>query len=334
MKFGPVAVSEAEGAVLAHSVKLPGGRLRKGGVLTAEHVTALRDAGLTQVTVARLAEGDLDENTAATKLAAILVPDPALAGLTVTAPFTGRVNLIADTPGVAVLNVDALERFNRVHPMITIATVPPFQQMQKGGMVATIKIISYGVPGADVDRAAACAPNALRMAAPVYATAGLIVTDIDGGPSNAKGIRAMEGRVAALGMDLSDIVTVDHDSDQLASALAGVRGDLVMILTGSATSDIDDVAPAALRRAGGVVERFGMPVDPGNLLFLGRMEERPVIGLPGCARSPALNGADWVLSRIACGVPVTAADISAMGVGGLLKEIPTRPQPRAGRKPA
>ncbi|MDK3071899.1 molybdopterin-binding protein [Sedimentitalea sp. JM2-8] len=334
MKFGPVAVSEAQGAVLAHSVKLPGARLRKGVVLTADHVAALRDAGLTQVIAARLSQGDLDENTAASKLAAVLVPDPASAGLTVTAPFTGRVNLIADTPGVAVLNVDALERFNRVHPMITIATVPPFQQMQKGGMVATIKIISYGVPGTDVDRAAACAPNALRIAPPVYETAGLVVTDIDGGPGNDKGIRAMEGRVAALGMDLSDIVTVDHDIDNLARALAGIRGDLVMILTGSATSDVDDVAPAALRRAGGVVERFGMPVDPGNLLFLGRMGGRPVIGLPGCARSPALNGADWVLSRIACGVPVTAADISAMGVGGLLKEIPTRPQPRAGRKPA
>ena len=76
-----------------------------------------------------------------------------------------------------------------------------------------------------------------------------------------------------------------------------------------------------------------MPVDPGNLLFLGHLGEAPVIGLPGCVRSPALNGADWVLERVACAVPVSAADISAMGVGGLLKEIPTRPQPRAGRNP-
>ena len=53
-----------------------------------------------------------------------------------------------------------------------------------------------------------------------------------------------------------------------------------------------------------------------------------VIGLPGCARAPALNGADWILSRVACGVAVTDDDIAGMGVGGLLKEIPTRPQPR------
>ena len=75
-----------------------------------------------------------------------------------------------------------------------------------------------------------------------------------------------------------------------------------------------------------------MPVDPGNLLFLGQSGAQVVIGLPGCARSPALNGADWVLSRIACGLPVSGADIAAMGIGGLLKEIPTRPMPRAGRK--
>jgi molybdenum cofactor cytidylyltransferase len=106
---------------------------------------------------------------------------------------------------------------------------------------------------------------------------------------------------------------------------------MLLILTGTATSDLHDTAPEAVRRAGGQVARFGMPVDPGNLLFLGALGGRPVIGLPGCARSSALNGADWVLERLACGLEVTGDDIAAMGVGGLLKEIPTRPEPREGR---
>ena len=79
---------------------------------------------------------------------------------------------------------------------------------------------------------------------------------------------------------------------------------------------------------------FGMPVEPGNLLFIGQRGAQSVLGLPGCARAPALNGADWVLSRVVCGLEVTGADIAAMGVGGLLKEIPTRPQPRAPRAPS
>lgn len=332
MKFGSVAVKDSLGTVLAHSISVGGRRLRKGVVLDAENLRTLTAAGLKTVTVAQLDEADLDENTAAAQLAAALVPDPGSAGLHVTEPFTGRVNLIAGGPGVVILDVDALEAFNRVHPMITIATVPPFQQMEKGGMVATIKIISYGVPRADVELAAATATASLRLVAPVYETAGLVITDIPGGVDNAKGIRSIENRVKALGMSLAQTVTVPHNSKALANALQDLSGDVVMILTGSATSDIADVAPAAVRLAGGVVDRFGMPVDPGNLLFLGRLNARPVIGLPGCARSPALNGADWVLSRVVCGVEVTDDDIAGMGVGGLLKEIPTRPQPRAGRK--
>lgn len=334
MKFGPVATTDAEGAILAYSVKAGAGKIRKGQVLNPDHIAALTGAGVTRVTVARLEAGDLDENTAAGQLAAALAPDPASLGLRLTEPFTGRVNLIALGPGIVQLDVAAIEAFNRVHPMITIATVPPWQQMQAGGMVATIKVISYAVPGADVARAVAGAGGAIRLRQPVHASAGLVITDIPGGPSNAKGERSIAGRVTALGMTMAQTLTVAHDRAPLASAIAEVAGDIVLILTGSATSDIADVAPAALRQAGGEVLRFGMPVDPGNLLFLGYLGDRPVIGLPGCARSPALNGADWVLGRVACGVAVTGDDIAGMGVGGLLKEIPTRPQPRALRRQA
>ncbi len=332
MKFGPVPVTEAAGAILAHSVKVSDQKLRKGLMLTAEHVSKLSGAGFDEVIVARLEPGDCHEDEAANMLARALVPDPSSANLRLTEAFTGRVNLLAEGPGVVVLDVAALEQFNRINPMITVATVPQHQQMSAGGMVATIKVISYAVPKADIERAAALAQASVRLVKPVYRSAGLIVTDIAGGPPNEKGITAMRGRVEALGMDLCDVQIVPHKTDQLASAIDRAEGDVLMILTASATSDVNDVAPSAVRAAGGDVDRFGMPVDPGNLLFLGALNTRPVIGLPGCARSPALNGADWVLSRVACGVETTGADIAAMGVGGLLKEIPTRPQPRAQRK--
>lgn len=331
MKFGPVPLAQASGAILAHSVKVGGQKLRKGTTLTAEHIATLERSDLAEVIVARLEPGDCHEDEAATLLAAALVPSPEKANLRVTKAFTGRVNLLADGPSVVVLDVNALQRFNQVHPMITVATVPQYQQMGAGGMVATIKVISYAVPHADVRRASELAHGAIRLSAPEYRTAGLIVTDIPGGPPNEKGVAAIRGRVEALGMKLTEVQVVPHRTGELAEALASLEGDLAMILTGSATSDENDVAPAALRLAGGKVDRFGMPVDPGNLLFLGGLRGRPVIGLPGCARSPALNGADWVLSRVACGIETTGADIAAMGVGGLLKEIPSRPQPRAAK---
>jgi molybdenum cofactor cytidylyltransferase len=329
MKFGPVPVAHAEGAVLAHSVKVQSGRLRKGRVLDAADIAAMTAYGLTDVIVAQLEQGDVSEDEAAGTLAKAVLG--AGEGLNVTVPFTGRVNLTAASAGVAILDVAALEAVNAIHPMITIATVPPHQQMAQGGMVATIKIISYAVPQVDLHNAVLAAGNgAISLASPVVKSAILIVTEIPGGAAD-KGRLAIEARLTALDVALTDVVLVPHQTAALAAALEAATDQLVLILTGSATSDIDDVAPSAVRAAGGQVRHFGMPVDPGNLLFLGTLGKRTVIGLPGCARAPALNGADWVLSREICGISVSPRDIAGMGVGGLLKEIPTRPQPRGAK---
>lgn len=332
MKFGSIPVTQAQGAILAHSLRHGDLKLRKGIWLGADEVAQLQSAGIGEVIAAVLDDGDLHEDVAARQLAAALVPDAAGAGLRITAPVTGRVNLLADGPGIVALDVAAIEAFNRVHPMITIATVPQHQQMSQGGMVATIKIISFAVPSDAVDQACDAAREAIHLTPPVYSTAALIVTEIPGGPDNTKGIAAIQGRLEALGLTLKELETVPHDPNALAQAISKTTADMVLILTGSATMDTTDVAPLSVGLAGGRVERFGMPVDPGNLLFLGALGARPVIGLPGCARSPALNGADWVLSRVACGHDLSGGDIAAMGVGGLLKEIPTRPQPRASRR--
>jgi molybdenum cofactor cytidylyltransferase len=332
MEFGPVAVDQAEGAILAHSVMRNGHRLRKGLVLGASDIADLRAAGIAQVIAARPGPDDVPEDTAAARLAAALVPDPAAAGLTLTDPFTGRVNLNAVGPGIVLLNTAAVHALNRIDPAITLATLAPFARVSAGTLAGTVKIITYAVPQAALAQAEALARRAIRVQGVVRRSAGLLMTDVPGQEDKliAKGRRAVEARLRALGMDLAGVVTVPHDTAAMARALAGLPGEMLLILTGSATSDLFDTAPQALRVAGGTVARFGMPVDPGNLLFHGSLGDRPVIGLPGCARSPALNGADWVLERLACGLALTDDDIAAMGVGGLLKEIPIRPQPREG----
>lgn len=327
MRFGPVPLARAEGGILAHSVATPDGRLRKGVTLTAAHVAQLRAAGLSEVVVAHLDPGDLHENTAAARLARALTPRGA--AIRLSDAFTGRVNLIAEAPGVAVLDVAALQALNAVHPMITVATVPPLHQMRPRGLIATVKIISYAVPEAALSTAAEIARGAIKLATPQLHSASLIVTQTPGGPGD-KGRAAIKARLEALNMTLDSVIEVPHDAARIADALTTAPGDMVLILTASATSDAQDTGPAGLCAAGGRLIRFGMPVDPGNLLFLGDLRGRPVIGLPGCARAPALNGADWVLARIACGLTVSDADIAGMGVGGLLKEIPTRPMPRRG----
>lgn len=324
MRFGPVPLDQAEGAILAHSILLPDGRLRKGCRLGAEEIALLRAAGRSEVIAARLDAGDLHEDAAALAVAEALVPDPVAAGLRLNAVSTGRVNIHADVTGVAEVLADRIDALNAVDPMITLATVPRWQKMTRGEMVATVKVIAYGVARTSVEAASAAGANALRMRPVVMSRAALIqtVTDEDDGES---GHRAIQKRLEVLEVRMQPKRVVPHRQADIAAALSGVTGaDLILILTASATSDPQDVAPEAVRQAGGRVDRFGMPVDPGNLLFLGRLGSVPVIGLPGCAKSPALNGADWVMERLICGVPVTGDDIAALGVGGLLKEIPVR----------
>ncbi len=328
MKFGRVPLAAAEGAILAHSLALGNRRLRKGIVLTNRDLSQIAAHGISDVVAARLEASDLPEDTAARRLAAALVPTPAAAYVSITPAYNGRVNFLAANAGVVTLDEVSLSRFNSVDPMISIATLPPFQQVSPGDMVATIKIISYGVSARSVTTAASFVNKPIQVAPPILRNASLIISEIDQKPATGKGERVIAKRLDRLGLDLVEVIRTPHSEAEIATALKSVRGDLVLILTASATSDSNDVAPSAVRAAAGNVERFGMPVDPGNLLFLASIGERFVIGLPGCARSPALNGADWVLSRIVCGIDVTSDDIAKMGVGGLLKEIPTRPQPR------
>jgi molybdenum cofactor cytidylyltransferase len=327
MHFGPVSLTEAEGAILAHRVDTADGPLPKGARLDAMALARLAAAGLSEVIVARPDTGEIGEDAAAARLAEALLAGAG--GLRGGGAATGRVNLHATGPGLLRADVARIDALNAVHPMITLATLPDLARAEPRSMVATVKIISYAVPEAALEAACAHAAGALRLVPPVLTRAALIETALPGAePPAPKGREALALRLRRLGVALAPRCIVPHRTAPLAGALtdalAETDAEILFILTASATSDPADVAPAALVAAGGRLERYGMPVDPGNLLFIGALHGRPVIGLPGCARSPALNGADWVLERVICGLPVGAADIARMGVGGLLKEIAAR----------
>ena len=324
MRFGPVPLAEAVGAVLAHSVALPEGRLRKGRVIAAADLAPLEAAGVAEITVARLDPGDVAEDAAADRLARAQVPDPDTAGLRLGKAATGRVNIHATAPGVIEVLAERIHALNALHPMITLATVPEWCRVIDRQMVATVKIIAYAVPETALAEACRAGQGALRLRPVVAKTADLIQTVVDAEETGEKGHAVTQARLDRLGVAIGPLTLVPHRIAPLAEAIRASTADAVLILTGSATSDLHDVAPEAVRAAGGSVTHFGLPVDPGNLLFYGALGERPVIGLPVCARAPALNGADWVLERLLCRVPVTPRDIAGLGVGGLLKEIPAR----------
>jgi molybdenum cofactor cytidylyltransferase len=329
MQFAFIPVGEAEGAILAHGVRAGDRRYRKGRVLTASDVADLTSAGVATVAVARPDSGDVGEDAAAARIGAL-----AGGALRVGAAFTGRVNLYAEADGVAVIAAAAVDGLNRIDESITLATVAPYARVAKGQMVATVKIIPFAAPGTTVgaaERLLAGSGPAVRVAPFLPHRAALISTFLpDTKPTLLdKSRNAIAARLTALGSTLASERRVVHQTGALAEAIRAAAGaDPILIFGASAITDRRDVIPAALVAAGGTVLHFGMPVDPGNLLLLGTLAGRTVIGLPSCARSPKLNGFDFVLWRVLAGLPVGSSDLAGMGVGGLLSEIPSRPQPR------
>lgn len=336
MRFGPIAIEMARGTILAHATSLPGRKLKKGHRLTAEDVSALAEAGHDRVVAAVLDPGDLGEDDAARRIAAALKTR----SIEVKPPATGRVNLHAQEAGVFTVDRALIDAINAVDPSITIATLAEHSAVESGQMVATVKIIPFAVAGELVERVVALRAGVEAFAVSPYVPArvGLIQTTLPGTKASVldKTTRITSDRLQRLKGTLLGERRTAHEEVDLAAAIteASSSADIVLIFGASAVSDIDDIIPAAIRRAGGTVERFGMPVDPGNLLVLGRVGEVHVLGAPGCARSPKTNGFDWVLERIVAGIPIGSGDIARMGVGGLLMEIPTRPQPREKIAPA
>lgn len=330
MKFGLVPTSQAQDAVLAHTVRTTRRVCKKGRVLTASDIADLIGAGIDSLLVARLDDDDVPENDAADALARVACDD----SLQRSAAFTGRVNLYATHDGLTLIDAQRVNAINAVHESLTIATLAPFTPVTAGQMVATIKVIPYAVPRAALQKALAIASSPLvTLAAFARLSVGLIATRLAQTKDSvlAKGIHAIGERVTRLGSTVNTPRIVPHDVRSLAEALRGMleeRNDVLLIGGIIATVDRGDIVPAAIEVAGGEVTYYGMPVDPGNLLLLGRMGSTPVVGVPSCARSPRFNGFDFVLQRLLARLPVEAAQITSLGVGGLLGEISSRPMPR------
>ncbi len=330
MKFGPASPADALGGVTVHTLRQGSLVLKKGTTIGPAEVEALNKAGVKEIVVIRLEEGDVSEDVAAGDIARAIAGD----GVDVERAFTGRSNLFAAQAGVLVVDREAVDNINRVDEAITFATLPAFKAVVAGEMIATVKIVPFGIAADLCDWAVAAAKTGRMRVAPYkIKRIGIVSTLLPGLAQKVieKTLRVTADRLAPAGAAIIAERRVPHEEAALAAAikeLLGLGAELVIVFGASAIADRRDVIPAALESVGGTIEHFGMPVDPGNLLLIGNAGGAPVLGAPGCARSPVENGFDWVLMRLLAGLKVTRSDLTGMGVGGLLMEIVTRPQPR------
>ncbi|MCM2290168.1 MAG: NTP transferase domain-containing protein, partial [Sulfuritalea sp.] len=325
MIFGEFPLAQCEGLLLAHSLRVAGGTMKKGRRLTSADLQALSAAGHASVYGARLAAADLDEDAAAAAVAALLPGT----GIVARRAYTGRCNLHATQRGLVTIDAGIIERINRIDEAVTVATLPPLSAVRAGAVVATVKILPLAV-GADV--IARCGEQAgqggaLGLLPYAEKRAALIVTEQPGDPAKnyAAAVTSSRRRIEDLGSHLGLVQRCAHQRDAVALALRETLAagcDLLMIAGATVPKDRADTIPSAIVAAGGEILHFGMPVEPGNMLLLARIGDVPVIILPGCARSRRTNGLDWVLQRMLAGLPMGAGEIMAMGVGGLIRSAP------------
>ncbi len=335
MEFKEISLHQAENTILAHSLNLIKRRLKKGTVLTREDVIELKENNYHSVMVAIPAEEDIPEDIAAENLASVIAGDQ----VDVDKSITGRCNLRAKKDGLLVIDKISLDKINLVHESLTVATLEPFTPVYQGQLIATIKIIPYAVANSYLQTCIAIAEeacNTIRVASFIPKLVGFIQTSVNGFKKSIldKTSKVLSQRLERLNSHISQEIRCQHDSDELTNAIKQFQNqgvDILIISGATAVADRNDVVPSAIVNSGGEIIHFGMPVDPGNLLLLGRCYEKYVLGMPGCARSPKFNGFDIVLDRLFADVPVTSRDIMQMGLGGLLKEIADRPQPRVMR---
>ncbi len=330
MKYGRFPVEAAVGIILGHTVR-GAVVLKKGHAVTPADVEMLKASGIGAVTGARLDPNDIGEDAAAGQIAAVL----AAPNIQASPAHTGRCNLVAGESGLMLVEKQAVDAANTTNEAVTVATLPHFAAVKAGQIVATVKIIPFAVPGDVLNDVKKKLGQASLRLAPFRARKFALISTLL--PTLKPSVVAStediaRQRIAEIGGTVSRSTRVDHDARIIAAEITAARetgADLVLIVGASATADRGDVVPAGIVAAGGVIDHFGMPVDPGNLLVLARVGACPVLVLPGCARSPKLNGVDWVMQRLAADIPVSGRDIMAMGVGGLLVDTPSRPLPRA-----
>jgi len=330
MISGQIPLKEATDAILAHTLQLPNSVIKKGTILTKIHLDEIAASGATSVVCARLEAGDIGEDTTAQKLAALVAGN----GVTLTPAHTGRCNLLSEVTGIFNVDPELIYNINIQDEGLTIATLRSGARVKKGQIVATVKIIPFAVNQKAFEKVQQQTGRQHLSAHPfIPQQAGVVLTRLPNGKEKLldKARDSLTNRLEDRGSCLSHESRCNHSEIDVAKAITELKTsgcELIIICGATATVDRNDIAPAGIALAGGQIECYGMPVDPGNLLLTGWLGETRIIGMPGCARSPKLNGFDWVLDRHLCGLPITRTELANMGVGGLLEEMPSRTLPR------
>lgn len=319
MKLQDISIDDSVGAILVHNIIGADGRkaLSKGRVIRAEDIATLHALGRATVYAAKLDPTDVREDDAAARLAR------SVSGEAVEAsnPSGGRVNLYSASAGFLRVDVEGLKKFNEL-PGVTLATVARFAPTAPKKMIATLKTVGLALPES-VLREAEKIGAVLGVAAVKNQHVAIVLTGSENGRAKTQGTFTppIRARVEELGAEVVSESYVAEKESEIARAIesalsAGAQ--LVIIAGETSIMDAEDITPRGIENAGGKIELYGAPVEPGNLVLLAYRGDIPILGAPGCVKSRETNVVDLILPRLLIGERVTRAEVNELAVGGLL----------------
>jgi hypothetical protein len=309
------------GAILAQTLVDPGDHRRalmlKGRILAAGDLDLVRRAGVGEVHLLRMDEGEVHEDDAARRLAA-LVAGP---GIAVHGPVESQMRLSADTNGIFQVDVARLNALNAIDD-ISVFTLFDGQLVDKGKTVAGVKVTPFAIKDRRLQEAAHVSGESSGVVRVLpfkpMRVAVLVRERLDAG-ARQKFQASIEMKVAWFGSRVVAIRYVADDTALVAQALEELTADSDLVLTaGANATDPLDETLLALEQLGALMEKQGAPAHPGSAVWLAYLGEIPIFGVAACGMFSKATVLDLVLPRLFTGVRLVAADFGGLGHGGLL----------------
>ena len=309
------------GSVLCHDIPGADGRpvLRKGHRLDLADAATLFRVAPEELHVIWLGQEDVDENTAATRLAhAVAGP-----GVEIHPPTESQARLTAAWRGLARVDAATLAAINGVEG-VTVFTIPDGAPVESGRTLAGVKITAFAIPGSTLEAAeviAASAPHGptvtVRRFLPLRVSA--VVRQQISQVARQRFEVALRQRVDWFGGVVGSIeYPEDHAATDGALLTAAATADLIIVV-GLATVDPLESTWRGLLDAGAEVIRRGLPVHPGSSYWLVTVQGLPVIGVASCGMFSRRSALDLLLMRCFAGEPLDGEFLAGLGHGGLLQ---------------
>lgn len=308
-----ITTEAISGRVLTHDL---GPGLRKGTVLGAEHVEALRR--VPEVHVVQLDEGDVHEDDAARRLGAAI----AGAGTRLEGPVQSQVRLVAMSRGLVRVDREAVEALNRL-PAVGVFTLVDGQAVDAGEEVAGAKVTPVAIPGAVLEKAERLAASSPVVRVDAFRPLRTLVVVTERLKPRARELfaEAVRRKLGWYGAELMAVREVARSGDAVRAAYEEarrLRSELVLF-AGASSIDPLDAAYSELDASGGELLRQGAPAHPGSMLWLGRLHGAVVLGVASCAGFGKNTALDLVLPFVFAYGEAGEVDFRRLGYGGLVE---------------